>query len=157
MAPATPSQYASSRVNLHSGILQQHYRRLHVVGLEGGGVPHDIFIRPVPPLYSKHPSDNLIAEPFSDRSRRITAYDGVRLDVLSHEAPGSDDRAMTYLYTGHNRYVPPDPNVRPNLDRQILGDICDERKLIEDAALKVIDLAEYSPPAGWLDEAAPAG
>ena len=72
---------------------------------------HQLFRLQIPPLIAQQQIFQLRVEAFFDESRRVSAENGVRRNVLHHHGIGGDDRAVSDFHTGHDDALAPDPHV----------------------------------------------
>lgn len=72
---------------------------------------HQLFWLQIPPLIAQQQIFQLRVKSLLDESRRVSAVNSVRRNILHHHGIGGDDRAVANLHAGHDDALTPDPHV----------------------------------------------
>lgn len=72
---------------------------------------HQLFWLQIPPLIAQQQIFQLRVKSLLDESRRVSAVNSVRRNILHHHGIGGDDRAVANLHAGHDDALAPDPHV----------------------------------------------
>lgn len=72
---------------------------------------HQLFWLQIPPLIAQQQIFQLRVKSLLDESRRVSAVNSVRRNILHHHGIGGDDCAVSDLHAGHDDALAPDPHV----------------------------------------------